>query len=181
MDGVRAWIGVLCFVTGVSSQGRPDGAAERYQSATVDAAGRLLITTTDRRTILVPKVPEQTSFVTPIVSDDRTAVGAQAEFSNCCTSYAVPLQLVVYANGRVHRFTGAGLPILKWRFVDAGARVAFAQEPLHFGCSIHFELREVRSEILVQSVDVPEPCGQDPHPEAATVPPWVRDLDYGPK
>jgi hypothetical protein len=55
--------------------------------------------------------------------------------------------------------------------------VAFGQEPVHFGCSIHYELREIRSERLVESAAVPEPCGQDPNPPPVNVPAWVTRLE----
>jgi hypothetical protein len=150
---------------------------ETYQSAAIDSAGRLVIITSDQRTIVVPMEGDQKSFDTPIVSSGRTAVGAQANFANCCTSYDIPLQLVVYAKGKVHRFTGMELPIFQWDFDDEGTRVAFGQEPVHFGCSIHYELREIRSERLLDSADIPEPCGEAPNPPAVKSPKWVADLN----
>jgi hypothetical protein len=157
----------------------PTGApqVETYQSATIDAGGSLVITRSDREFIVVPKQGEQSSFSEPIVSSARTAVGAQAEFPNCCTSYDLPLQLVIYANGRVHRFTGIGLPIFRWHFADAGTRVAFGQEPAHFGCSIHYELRDVQSERLIESTDIPEPCGQIHDSPVVKIPTWVTELN----
>jgi hypothetical protein len=91
---------------------------ETYQSVAIDAAGGLVITTSDRKTILVPRETDQSSFSEPIVSSARTAVGAQAEFPNCCTSYDIPLQLVIYANGKVHRFTGSA-----FRFSNGTSRM----------------------------------------------------------
>jgi len=44
-------------------------------------------------------------------------------FGNCYTSYDIPLQLVVYAGGKVHRFKGVGLPIFQWGFADSGIRI----------------------------------------------------------
>jgi hypothetical protein len=149
---------------------------ETYESVTIDAMGSLVITTSDHKTVLVPKEGEQSSFSEPILSSARTAVGAQAKFPNCCTSYDIPLQLVIYANGRVHRFTGIGLPIFQWHFADGGTRVAFGQEPVHFGCSIHYELRDVQSERLIDSADIPQPCGQVPKPQAVKIPTWVTEL-----
>jgi hypothetical protein len=149
---------------------------ETYRSVAIDAAGGLVITTSDQKTILVPKESGQSSFSEPIVSSARTAVGAQAEFPNCCTSYDIPLQLVIHANGKVHRFTGIGLPIFHWHFADGGTRVAFGQEPVHFGCSIHYELRDIQSERLIDSADIPEPCGQILEPRAVQIPKWVTDL-----
>ena len=96
---------VLLILPEVSSPQTPPTDARRvetYQSVTIDAKGSLLITTSDQKTILVAMEGEQTSFSKPILSSARTAVGAQAEFPNCCTSYDIPLQLVIYADGKVH-------------------------------------------------------------------------------
>jgi hypothetical protein len=91
------------------------------------------------------------------------------------------LQLVVYANGKVHRFTGIGLPIFRWHFADGGTRVAFGQEPVHFSCSTHYELRDIKSEQLIASADIPEPCGEAPVPRVVRIPQWVADLKADPK
>jgi hypothetical protein len=164
-------------VTQAGREGAADSRrSEIYQSATVGSDGRLVITTSNQRTIIVPKEDEQSSFGEPIVSIDRTAVGAQAEFPNCCTSYDVPLALVVYADGKVHRFKGNGLPVLQWHFADGGTRVAYGQEPVHFGCFIHYELRDVQSERLIEFADIPDPCGQIPEPAAVPIPKWVAEL-----
>jgi hypothetical protein len=149
---------------------------ETYQSVTIDANGSLVITTSDRRTIVVPKEGEQTAFAEPIISPAGTAVGAQAEFPNCCTSYDIPLQLVIYANGRVHRFTGIGLAIFQWHFAPGGTRVAFGEQTVHSACSTHYELRDIQSERLIDSADLPESCGQHPEPEVVKVPKWVAEL-----
>jgi hypothetical protein len=58
-----------------------------------------------------------------------------------------------------------------------GMRVAFGQEPVHFGCSIHYEFKDVQSERLIDSADVPEPCGQIPNPPAVKIPKWVAELN----
>jgi hypothetical protein len=149
---------------------------QTYESVAVDEDGRLAITASDRKTILVGKDKDQSSFSEPIVSSARTAVGAQAMFPNCCTSYDIPLQLVVYANGKVHRFTGNGLPIFQWQFADGGARVAYGQEPVHSGCLIHYELRDVRTERLIGAADVPQECGEVPETRAVKMPKWVSEL-----
>ena len=178
---VACAIASLCVQAMSITQAGRDGAAdsrrsEIYQSATIGSDGRLVITTSDQRTIIVPKEDQQSSFDGPILSIDHTAVGAQAEFPNCCTSYDVPLALVVYASGKVHRFKGNGLPVLQWHFADGGTRVAYGQEPVHFGCFIHYELRDVQSERLVDSADIPEPCGQIREPAAVPIPEWVAEL-----
>ncbi|MES2307006.1 MAG: carboxypeptidase-like regulatory domain-containing protein [Gemmatimonadota bacterium] len=168
----------LIFLTPalVASQASP---GVRYRSATIDQRGELVIVSRQGRAIRVPKRGKQTSFGSPELSADSTAVAVPALFANCCTSYDIPLELVVYAAGRTHRFTGDGLPIFQWGFVDGGRRVAFGQEPVHFGCEIHYELHDVASEKLVDSADVPEPCGQRPDPVIGELPAWVAGLRAG--
>jgi hypothetical protein len=175
---VYAVIALLLLPAVAPAQTRAaDARVETYESVAIDAEGSLVIITSDHRTIVVRREGEQTSFTNPTISSGRTAVGAQAEFKNCCTSYDIPLELVIYADGNVHRFNGIGLPIFKWHFVDGGRRVAFGQEPVHFGCSIHYELRDVQSERLIDSADVPEPCGLVPNPPAVNIPKWVAELN----
>ena len=149
---------------------------ETYESAALDAHGNLTIRTSNGHSITVRKTGDQTSFESVTVASSRQAVGAEAMFRNCCTSYDIPLQLVIYADGRVHRFKGIGLPIFEWRLSDDGAQVAYGQEPVHFGCATHYERRDIRTERLLDSIDVEQPCGQNPEPKAVTLPQWVADL-----
>jgi hypothetical protein len=123
---------------------------ETYDSADIDADGNLRILTSEGRTIIVPKggspkagesIGKQTAFGKPVLSDDRRAVGAQAMFGNCCTSYDIPLQLVIHSGGKTHRFEG-GLAIFDWHFADGGRRVVFSQQTVHFACSVHWEFEE---------------------------------------
>ena len=111
MRGLLTGIVTLLLVSdaGMAQTRAPE--SETYQSAAIDAAGNLAITRSDGQVVVLRKQGEQTSFSTPLVSPAKTAVAAQAMFSSCCTSYDIPLELVVYGNGRVHRFKGVGLPI----------------------------------------------------------------------
>jgi hypothetical protein len=83
---------------------------------------------------------KQKAFKKPVLSDDRRTVGAQAMFGDCCTSYDIPLQLVIYSSGKAYRFEGT-LPIFDWHFADGGRHVVFSQQTVHFTCSVHWELR----------------------------------------
>jgi hypothetical protein len=92
--------------------------AEVYAAATLGNDGDLHIMTTNGREIVVAKSDDKRSvetqqvyFEKPVLSNDRRAVGSRAFYPNCCTSYEIPLALVVYADGRTHRFTGSDLPI----------------------------------------------------------------------
>ena len=166
---------------------QPAASTETYESVDIDADGNLRILTSEHRTVIVPKggspkagesVGKQTAFGKPVLSDDRRAVGAQAMFENCCTSYDIPLQLVIYSSGKTHRFEG-GLAIFDWHFADGGRRVVFSQQTVHFTCSVHWELRDVASERLVATADIPEVCGQIPDPPKVKVPKWVTGTVSG--
>jgi len=156
--------------------------AETYASAEIDADGSLRIVTTERKTIVVPKggfsragesFGKQTEFGKPVISGDKRAVGAQAMFGNCCTSYDIPLQLVVYSRGKTHRFEG--LAIFDWHFVDGGRRVALSHQTVHFACSVDWELRDVATERLVAEASIPEACGETPDPPVVQAPRWVGE------
>jgi len=182
MPGVCTVLAVLAAPVILQAQQSPAASRESYTSATIDAAGRLRIVTSDRRTIVIRKLARsrthdssgaQTSFDDPVISQDRHAVAAAALFGNCCTSYDIPLQIVVYSGGRLHRFEG-DLPIFDWHFEGGGSRIAFSQQTVHFACSVHWELRDIATERRLEQVDIPEPCGQAPDPPTVAVPSWVR-------
>lgn len=149
---------------------------EQYHSVTRSADGHLAFVGMNGRPVTVRLKGEQTGFADPVVSPDGTVVAAQAMFPNCCTSYDLPLELVVYTRGRERRFTGNGLPIFHWGFIDDGRRIALGQEPAHFGCAVHYELRDVLTGDLIESVDVPQACGQNPTPEPVALPDWVARI-----
>jgi hypothetical protein len=159
---------------------------ESYEAVSIDADGNLRILTSARKTVIVPKggfskagetFGRQTAFEKPVLSDDRRAVGAQAMFENCCTSYDIPLQLVIYSEGKTHRFEG-GLAIFDWHFVDGGRRVAFSQQTVHSACAVHWELRDIASERLLAQVDIPQECGPAPMLPKVTVPTWVTGTSW---
>ena len=165
----------------------PTASIVTYESVDIDADGNLRILTSGQRTIIVPKggfpkagesFGKQTAFGKAVLSDDRRAVGAQALFGNCCTSYNIPLQLVIYSNGKTHRFEG-GQAIFNWHFADGGRRVVFSQQTVHFTCSVHWQLRDIESERLVATADIPEPCGQIPDPPKVEIPKWVTGTISG--
>ena len=168
------------------SQG-PTASTEIYESADIDADGNLRILTSQQKTVIVRKggspkagdsFGQQTAFDKPVLSDDRRAVGARAMFGNCCTSYDIPLQLVIYSNSKTHRFEG-GLAIFDWHFADAGRRVVFSQQTVHSACSVHWELRDISSERLLATADIPEMCGQIPNPPSVVAPKWVTGTVSG--
>ena len=151
-------------------------AEDRYVRAVVDEAGALRILTSDGRTIVQTKEPEQVGFDEVAVSPDGQSVGWLALFPNCCTSYPIPLKLMVYSAGKLRPFMGTGLPVWRWHFTGGGKQVAFSQETVHGGFGAHYELRDVGSGRRVAQWD--PTIGRDNRPlENQKRPKWVLDLD----
>jgi hypothetical protein len=95
-------------------------AQERYVRASpkdgaleiVTAAGRVIVPSPEPEREFIGK---QVGFDAIQVAADQRAVGWVALFPNCCTSYPIPLALVVYSNGIKRTYTGNGLPIRRSR------------------------------------------------------------------
>ena len=142
-------------------------AAEMYDTVLVDASGNLQILTRDGRQIAAPRDSDQVGFDKAAISPNRLAVGWLALFPNCCTSYPIPLRLVVYIHGRVYTFVGTGLPVWRWRFDSTSTQVAYYQETVHGGMGEHYELRDIATGRLVAQFE--------PH-DSGTPPPWARSV-----
>jgi hypothetical protein len=161
----------LCAIA-VLAIGSVSAAVETYQTASIDQNGQLRIVTTDRREIVPKKERDQAGFDKPAISEDRRVVGWLALYPNCCTSYPIPLKLMTYANGKRRTFTGAGLPIWQWRFVEGGKQIAFEQETVHRGLGVHFELHDTGTGRLIAEYSPDAPGAP------TLVPQWVRDLGF---
>lgn len=62
---------------------------------------------------------------------DRQTLGWTVNVQNCCTSYPIPLSLVVFRNKRVlHSFDG-GQMVWSWMFREDGKQVAVVFGPTH--------------------------------------------------
>lgn len=144
---------------------------ESYEQATVDENDQLRIVTRDGREIRPTNDGEQVGASYPAISPARNSVGWLALYPNCCTSYPIPLKLVIYSGGRQRTFAGIGLPVWRWRFEAGGRQVAFKQETVHGGYGTHYELRDVATGRLVADF---EPM------RGGSAPSWVQRLDLQP-
>jgi hypothetical protein len=150
-------------------------AAEQYLNVRIDEAGHLRLITAEGVEVLPPldrEDPEnvQVGFAKPALSADGTTVGWLALYPNCCTSYPIPLELVLFKNGQVfRRFRGDGLPIWAWRFEASDQQVAIEQEPTHGGNGVHFEIRDIESGRLIDQHD-----GK----AALQAPQWIQDVAH---
>lgn len=147
-----------------------------FASAEVDAQGQLHIHTTDGKDITPAKDPTQVGFDKPAVSPDKHSVAWLALYPNCCTSYPIPLNLVMYSGGTVSRFAGHGVPIWKWCFLAGGKKIAFKQETVHGDSGVHYELHDVDGGVTVSIYDH-KPSDED---DASKRPEWVKAVDAAP-
>ena len=157
----------------------PGAAADTYLGAVVDSAGDLMIQRVKGPAIVVRKDTAQVAFDKIAISRGGGSVGWLAMYTNCCTSYPIPLKLMVYSRGRVKTFEGRSLPIWRWQFTDDGRQVAFEQETVHGGIGVHYELREVATGRLIAQYD--PPAEPDSLPRVSQdIPAWVVELDAAP-
>jgi hypothetical protein len=96
----------------------------------------------------------QVSVEAPVIADGRT-VGWLVNFPNCCTSYPIPLVLMIYRDGKiVSRIRPSVLlPIWKWVFIDGGLRVAYYSETVHGGWGRRCELRDIQTGKMLDEWD----------------------------
>lgn len=154
----------------------PACAEVRYRAVELQQDGsRLRLTTTEGTVAWAPLdragAPDpQSGFAEPRIAADRRTVGWLALYPGCCQSYPIPLALVVYRDGRVLRsFTGAGMPVWHWNFIDGGLQVAFVQRPTHGAAPDHYELRDIASGRLLAELDHDDG-------DAAPLPAWARGV-----
>jgi hypothetical protein len=91
------------------------------------------------------KEKDQVSCSQPKISDDKRTAGWLVDFPNCCTSYPISLQLLLYQPGKLVQHLGDGMLIADWHFLDGGKQVAFSTNTVHGDMAPHYELHDVDS------------------------------------
>lgn len=116
----------------------------------------------------------QEGFADPQLAADRLTIGWTETYDNCCTSYAIPLMLVIFRSGEVIRRVDPGLTMIwSWMFVDGGERVAIATGPTHGPEIGDFRLYDVNTGKMISEVFGDENT-QALKPDA---PKWAKDLE----
>jgi hypothetical protein len=150
-------------------------ASENYKAVTLSAdEARLTITTSAGAQFEAPTVPDQVGFQSPRISRDGRNVGWLALFPNCCTSYHIPLILVVLDSGQhLHTFDGIKLATFRWCFLPDSASVAYMQTQVHGTNYEHFEHRAISDGRLIAEYEYPN---EEPENAEARklAPPWVK-------
>ncbi len=86
----------------------------------------------------------QVSVQKPIVAADGRTVAWIANFWFCCTSYPIPLRLLVFRDGRILQRFGERA-IFRFVFVKGGAELAYYMDLLHGPSGAQCMLRSVRT------------------------------------
>ncbi len=143
-----------------------------------DGGSHLVITSDDGSQFSAPMYSEQVGFQQPRLSANGKYVGWLALYPNCCTSYPIPLRLVVLdASHRLHTFEGIELAIFKWGFLPRSTSVAYMQTVVHGSNFEHFEARSIRGGGLLAEYEYPD---EEPQNTAARerAPGWVWCVEH---
>jgi hypothetical protein len=119
-----------------------------------------------------PKPDGHVGFQSPKIAHGGRYAGWLALAPNCCTSYPIPLALMVLdTRGQLHEFKGPQATF-GWCFELGGTAVAYKRELLHGATPELFELRRIQDGALLRRFEVPVEVstGEAPMP---TLPKWA--------
>jgi len=182
LEKMGAWV-FVCWMP----KDRADPDAERhrelYSDIETDAAtGEIFIRRTDGSTIPLPALRNQVEIEKTYVSADGKRIGWLVDEPNCCTSYPVPLHLVIFKGGRIEKTFEEDQCIFDWAFAKKGAAVSYWMSVLHGSDYQNFLLRDIASGKRLARYFYPDSFdGGDEGGEArreaaiAAAPRWVKD------
>jgi len=152
----------------------PAMAAPAFESFELSADGTgLAYSDSVGATWQAPKRDGQVGYAQPRISPDGQFIGWLALHPNCCTSYPVPLVLVVMdADRNRYEFRGPQATF-GWCFQPDSDEVAYRRAVLHGPTPEFFELRRIRDGALLETFEMPawEP---DEVRQAFELPSWAR-------
>ena len=115
----------------------------------------------------------QEGIADPQLAEDGQTMGWKETFDSGFTSYALPLQLVLYRSGTILHRIKPGQGIWGWMFLDNGNQVALESGPAHGPEIDHYQLYDVRTGKVLAEVYGDE--------ETATLKPdapsWAKRLE----
>ena len=139
----------------------------RVKRAYVDSTGSVHLVERGGSDKTIPKEKDQVGSDSIKIADDKKTVGWMILYENCCTSYPIPLVLVIYRDGRVQLRLKPGQMIYGWRFWAGGKQAAFCSGTVHGDSGGHCELRDAKNGRKVRVIN----GHLDPHS-----PEWARGL-----
>jgi len=106
------------------------------------------------------------------LAQDQQTLGWTVNVENCCTSYSIPLNVVLFRDGRVLHTIDQGQMVWSWMFVQGGKQVAVVFGPTHGPEVGDYRLYDVQTGKLVAEVWADE----DTQALKADAPHWARQL-----
>ena len=160
----------------------PVAAGERYLAVSSGDEATALSLTTANGAIFAPRTePDQESFNQALISPDHETVGWLAEVSGCCQSYALPLALVLFRDGKVAFRFHESTAIWHWAFLADGKEVAYQWTYPHGFVPTFYTRRSARTGAVLErfTCEIDEKQGKYLVPKR--IPEWVRAVvDSGP-
>jgi hypothetical protein len=165
---VRASLILLCGITSLLAS-HACTAQVRFRHASVDSAGQLRLLLSDGKGIQPSRDSGQVGFDDTAIAPDGHTAGWLALYPNCCTSYAIPLELVLLGTDGHRVVIRSDLPIWQWEFDASGRRIVLREAPVHGDGPMHYEQRDSRTARLLAAHDA-----QNSSPTG--LPEWARAL-----
>ena len=131
-------------------------AAKRVSPITnvsVGADKQIHILYSNGQEFIAPQQADQVDCTSSKIAEDKRTAGWLIDYLNCCTSYPLPLRLVIYRDGHIIQQFAPGQSIWDWQFLKSGKQVAFWIGPTHGTYTPHFELHDVKSGRLLAQWD----------------------------
>ena len=107
------------------------------------------------------------------LAPDHQTLGWVVDVENCCTSYPIPLRVVIFRRGSVLRAFVPGQMIWNWMFIEGGKRVAVVSGPPHGPEIGTYSLYDVQTGKLISEVIGDETTQS----LEANAPDWARLLE----
>ena len=99
--------------------------------------------------IVPPKEKEQVGCSDAQLSPDKRTAGWLVSYENCCTSYPIPLSLVLFRSGQVIQRIAPGQMVYDWRFWKNDS-VAVSDGPTHNPSGPQIRLYDIQSGKLLK-------------------------------
>jgi hypothetical protein len=116
-------------------------------------AGRVHILYTTLKDVEISPEKDQVAADPPVIGPDHEIVGWTVQVPNCCTSYPIPVALVLLKCGRVIQHIADGLMVYKWSFLRNGQEVAVSSGTVHGMQGIHLSLYNALTGKLLKTWD----------------------------
>jgi hypothetical protein len=106
------------------------------------------------------------------LAEDRQTLGWTINVQNCCTSYSIPMSLVVFRHKHVLHTFAQGQMVWSWMFLQGGEHVAVVFGPVHGDADGDYQLYDVKTGKLMSEVWGDD----DTQPLKPNAPEWAKRL-----